>query len=62
MTRTRTAETVGALLPRFLKSLPGKKKYQENLVFFHWRDIVGDVLAAHVTPVRLDFRTLFSKK
>ena len=59
MTRMRTAETVGALLPRFLKSLPGKKKYQENLVFFHWRDIVGDVLAAHVTPVRLDFRTLF---
>lgn len=59
MKRTRTAETVGAFLPRFLSSFAGKKKYQENFVFFHWADIVGDVLAAHVQPVRLDFHTLF---
>lgn len=59
MARTRTAETVGDFLPRMLQSLAGKKKYQENLVFFRWLNIVGDMLAAHVQPVRLDFRTLF---
>ena len=59
MARTRTAETVGDFLPRFLKSLAGKKKYQENLVFLRWPHIVGETLAAHVQPVRFDFRTLF---
>ena len=52
MARTRTAETVGDFLPRMLQSLAGKKKYQENLVFFRWPNIVGDMLAAHVQPDR----------
>ncbi|MGP1366235.1 MAG: DUF721 domain-containing protein [Schwartzia sp. (in: firmicutes)] len=59
MARTRTAETVGEFLPRFLHSFAGKKKYQEHLVFLRWPDIVGEMLAAHVKPVRFDFRTLF---
>ena len=58
MARTNTVEAAGDFLPRFIGSLAGKKKFQENFVFFHWEKIVGSMLAAHVKPMRLDFRTL----
>lgn len=58
MGRTNTAERIGAILPRFVGSLAGRKKYQIHLISFHWDRIVGEVIAAHVRPIRLDFHTL----
>lgn len=59
MARTGTTEGVGEILPRLINSTKWKKKYMENLVRVHWKDIVGDFIARHTRLVKLDFKTLF---
>lgn len=57
--RTGEFEKVGEILPRFINSIKGKKKYKEQLMMFHWREIIGSDMAKHVRPDRFSFSTLF---
>ncbi|MBQ5413325.1 MAG: DUF721 domain-containing protein [Schwartzia sp.] len=59
MPRTKTTESLQAILPRFINNMKGKKDYQMHLMFYNWEKIVGPQIAMHVKPVRMDFRTLF---
>ncbi len=45
-------------LGRVLKSLRGGDVSTTATVFGRWSDLVGDAVAAHVTPVKLDRGTL----
>ena len=59
--RSRRTESFAEVLPRLLSSM-GKDKektYRYQLLLSHWADVVGDMVAAHVRPVRMDFRKLF---
>lgn len=45
-------------LDRMMKSLRGTDRTQVGGVFGKWDDAVGEQVAAHVRPVKLDHRTL----
>ena len=45
-------------LDRMMKSLRGSERRQVGGVFGRWDDAVGEQVAAHVRPVKLDQRTL----
>ena len=57
--RARRTENIKNVLPRFMISLGQGKSYQTQLFMYHWNEIVGDSIANHVSPVRMDFHTLF---
>ena len=59
MARTNSFETFDNILPRYICSLSGKKKYSEQVVFFYWDKIIGKDVANHVKPDRFSFNTLF---
>ena len=59
--RSKQTEPLTQVLPRLLSSM-GKDKektYRYQLLLCHWEDVVGATVAAHVRPVRMDFRKLF---
>ena len=59
--RSKQTEPLTEVLPRLLSSM-GKDKektYRYQLLLCHWEDVVGATVAAHVRPVRMDFRKLF---
>ena len=49
---------VTAALDEVLRSLRGTDRRQVGGVFGRWDQVVGEVIAAHVRPVRLDERVL----
>ncbi|MEY3092622.1 MAG: hypothetical protein RIU67_1405 [Actinomycetota bacterium] len=49
---------LGAALDRLLASLKGGDRSTTVTVFSRWTELVGEAVAAHVTPVRLDGETL----
>lgn len=57
----KKTERLADVIPRFMSSMKKdmEKTYQYHLMTAHWGDIVGDVVASHVKPVRMDFRKLF---
>lgn len=57
--RTRRTERFSDVLPRFVSSFGQEKEYLTQLLVHHWKEIVGPSVAAHVRPVRMDFRKLF---
>ena len=59
MARTKTTESLQAILPRDVSNMKGKKQFQMHVAFYNWEKIVGPQIAKHVKPVRMDFRTLF---
>ena len=59
MARTKTTESLQAILPRYVSNMKGKKQFQMHVAFYNWEKIVGPQIAKHVKPVRMDFRTLF---
>ena len=59
--RSKRTEGLTQVLPRLFSSM-GKDKektYRYQLLLNRWEDIVGETVAAHVRPVRMDFRKLF---
>ncbi len=56
--RARRTENIKNVLPRFMISLGQGKSYQTQLFMYHWDEIVGNSIASHVSPVRMDFHTL----
>ena len=59
--RSKRTEGLTQVLPRLFSSM-GKDKektYRYQLLLNRWGDIVGEMVAAHVKPVRMDFRKLF---
>lgn len=57
--RAKHTEKITEILPRFVSSLGQGKAYQTQLLIYNWEKIVGSLIAGHVRPVRMDFRTLF---
>jgi len=49
---------LGAALDRLLASLKGGDRSTTVTVFSRWTELVGEAVAAHVTPLRLDGGTL----
>lgn len=49
---------LGSALDRLLASLKGGDRSTTVTVFSRWTELVGEAVAAHVTPVRLDGDTL----
>lgn len=52
-------EKFGDILPQFINSLEGKKKYNEQRVICEWEKIVGADIAKHARADRFSFNTLF---
>ncbi|MBO4852644.1 MAG: DUF721 domain-containing protein [Schwartzia sp.] len=56
---TRKTERFSDVLPRFVSSFGQEKEYLTQLLFHHWKEIVGPSVSLHVRPVRMDFHKLF---
>ncbi len=46
------------LLPRIMKNLGLAKRYEAELIIFNWRQIVGEDVAAHTRPGKINRRVL----
>jgi predicted nucleic acid-binding Zn ribbon protein len=49
---------LSASLDRVVRSLRGPDRHQVGGVFGRWEEVVGEPVAAHVRPLRLDDRVL----
>ena len=54
-------EQFADVIPRLFSVMKEDKEktYHYHLMACHWEDIVGEAVAAHVRPVRMDFKKLF---
>ena len=57
--RSKQTERPVNVLPRLAAFLGQEKTYRLHLLKSHWTDIVGETVADHVRPVRMEFRKLF---
>ncbi len=55
---TNEPRPLTSALDRILKSLKGGDRSTTVTVFSRWTEVVGEAVAAHVTPLRLDGGTL----
>lgn len=59
MPKNNQPERFDEVLPRLIGSIRGKKKYQEEMIFWKWDSIAGAEIARHIRPDRFSFKTLF---
>lgn len=51
-------ERVNAIIPKTIRSLGMNNKYKVQLIFFYWKKIVGETIAAQAVPNSVSFGTL----
>ena len=56
---SKRTERPADVMSRLVAFLGQDKTYRLHLLKSHWKDIVGEVAADHVRPVRMDFKKLF---
>ncbi|MBR1759584.1 MAG: DUF721 domain-containing protein [Schwartzia sp.] len=57
--RSKRTERPFEVFPRLVSFIGQEKTYRIHLLKLHWPDIVGEAVACHVRPVRMDFKKLF---
>ena len=55
------AQTVKNLIYQYFKKLGLEQKFLENMAMYHWSKVVGEAIALHTKPIRVESGTAFIK-